>query len=84
MPCAMAIRARVKQTRHVTQAGVFVLMDEAGAVYVLKACTTISERMVEQHWEWFVGHYHCTPDIMEVFDDLQGRAREVGMIGRQE
>lgn len=76
----MAIRAKVKDTRHVTQAGVYVLMDDAGAIYVLKACSVITERMVDQHWAWFVGHYHCTPDIMEVFDDLQDRARECGAL----
>jgi hypothetical protein len=76
----MAIRRKAQQTRHVTAAGIYVLMDETGAVYVLKACSIITERMVDQHWTWLVAHYHDTPDVLQVFDDLQDRAREVGML----
>jgi hypothetical protein len=76
----MDIRRRAQQTRHVTGAGVYVLMDEAGAVYVLKACSIITERMVDQHWTWLVAHYHDTPDVLQVFDDLQDRARECGAL----
>jgi hypothetical protein len=28
---------------------------------------------------WIVGHYHDTPDILLVFDDLLEREREIGL-----
>lgn len=80
LDCALAIRRRALHARHATAAGIYVLMDDSGAVYVLKACSVITEHLVDQHSRWLVAHYHDTPNVLQVLDDLQDRARECGAL----
>jgi hypothetical protein len=74
LDCALQLRRKVADIRRQTGSGAFVLMDPCRRIYVLRVASVAAcAELVE---DWLVGHYHDTPDVLQLFDDLVERARE--------
>jgi hypothetical protein len=75
LECALQIRAMCREARSKTGAGVYVLMDGTHCIYVLRSCSPAAERTVDDRWQWLVAHYHDTPDVLQIMDDLADQWR---------
>lgn len=75
LECALRIRAMCREARSKTGAGVYVLMDGAHFVYVLRSVSPAAERAADEHWTWLVAHYHDTPDVLQIMDDLADQSK---------